>query len=199
MTSERNNATEASTADRLLTAARACVLDVGWKRTTLTDVANRAGVSRMTVYRTYVDMDSLFGDLMTREWAEVVASVVATDDRDASWPDRIATGVAGSVAALREDALLRRMVDVDPEWLLRYLLHRRGRSQDAVLDMLAEQITRGQSEGSLRAGDPVLLARSIVLTAHGFLFSSHTMTDETVTHAGLDHELAELVRRFLTP
>lgn len=199
MTSERNKSAEAPTADRLLAAARACVLDVGWKRTTLTDVANRAGVSRMTVYRTYVDMDSLFGDLMTREWAEVVASVVATDDADAAWPDRIATGVAKSVTALRDDALLRRMVDVDPEWLLRYLLNRRGRSQDAVLDMLAGQITQGQADGSLRAGDPVLLARSIVLTAQGFLFSSHTMTDGTVTHADLDHELAELVRRFLTP
>ncbi|MGH3349280.1 MAG: TetR/AcrR family transcriptional regulator [Nocardioides sp.] len=198
MTSVRNNG-EAPIADRLIAAARACVLDVGWKRTTLTDVANRAGVSRMTVYRTYADMDSLFGDLMTREWAEVVGTVVGPDDSDAAWPDRIATGVAASVTALREDSLLRRMVDVDPEWLLRYLLQRRGRSQDAVLDMLAGQIAQGQAEGSLRAGDPVLLARSIVLTAQGFLFSAHTMTDEAVTHAGLDQELAELVRRFLTP
>ena len=198
MTSVRNNA-EVPTADRLIAAARACVLDVGWKRTTLTDVANRAGVSRMTVYRTYADMDSLFGDLMTREWAEVVGAVVVTDDGDDAWPERIATGVAGSVTVLRDDVLLRRMVDVDPEWLLRYLLQRRGRSQDAVLDLIAKQITQGQAAGSLRAGDPVLMARSIVLTAQGFLFSAHTMTDETVTHAGLDQELAELVRRYLTP
>ena len=32
-----------------LDAARDCILDVGWKRTTLTDVARRAGVSRMTI------------------------------------------------------------------------------------------------------------------------------------------------------
>jgi AcrR family transcriptional regulator len=32
-----------------LDAARACILDVGWRRTTLTEVARRAGVSRMTI------------------------------------------------------------------------------------------------------------------------------------------------------
>ena len=35
----------------VLDAARACVLDVGVRRTTLSDVARRAGVSRMSLYR----------------------------------------------------------------------------------------------------------------------------------------------------
>ena len=39
-----------------LDAARACILDVGWRRTTLTEVARRAGVSRMTIYRAWPDM-----------------------------------------------------------------------------------------------------------------------------------------------
>ena len=37
--------------DVLLDAARACVLAVGVRRTTFSDVARRAGVSRMTLYR----------------------------------------------------------------------------------------------------------------------------------------------------
>ena len=40
-------------ADAYLDAARDCILDVGWRRTTLTEVARRAGVSRMTIYRTW--------------------------------------------------------------------------------------------------------------------------------------------------
>src|SRR6476659_6772036 len=63
-----------------LDAARACILDVGWRRTTLTEVARRAGVSRMTIYRTWPDMAAVLSDLMTREWAEVVATAVADDD-----------------------------------------------------------------------------------------------------------------------
>src|SRR6478736_4413276 len=61
--------------DAYLDAARDCILDVGWRRTTLTEVARRAGVSRMTIYRTWGDMPTLLGDLMTREWADLVEQV----------------------------------------------------------------------------------------------------------------------------
>ena len=60
--------------DSYLDAARDCILDVGWRRTTLTEVARRAGVSRMTIYRTWGDMPQLLSDLMTREWAGVVTA-----------------------------------------------------------------------------------------------------------------------------
>lgn len=203
---------ELPVADRLLDAARESLLSVGWRRTTLTDVARRAGVSRMTVYRTYPDMPALLGDLMTREWAEVVASVEAgvSAGTEAGWSDQIATRLVATVTALRENALVRRIIDVDPELLLPYLLDRRGRAQDAVLDLLTARIAEGQATGGVRAGDPVRLARTIVLAAHGFLLSATTMTDDPddpdatagaagrVTLAALDEELLELVRSYLS-
>src|SRR6201990_1936899 len=86
--------------DAYLDAARACILDVGWRRTTLTEVARRAGVSRMTIYRTWADMPTLLGDLMTREWEGVVTDqVVAEGDRPAI--DRITEGIVGTVRQLR--------------------------------------------------------------------------------------------------
>ena len=54
--------------DALLDAAQACVLAVGVRRTTMTDVARRAGVSRMTLYRRFPDVTSLMQALMTREF-----------------------------------------------------------------------------------------------------------------------------------
>ncbi|MCW2850996.1 MAG: TetR/AcrR family transcriptional regulator, partial [Nocardioides sp.] len=65
MPSLRNNPS-GEPGDAYLDAARACILDVGWRRTTLTEVARRAGVSRMTIYRSWSDMQTLLGDLMTR-------------------------------------------------------------------------------------------------------------------------------------
>ena len=199
MTSIRNIEDAPSTRERLLDAARESILSVGWKRTTLTDVARRAGVSRMTVYRAYPDMASLFGDLMTREWALVGAGVVAVEDADTDWPERIARRLVGMVKGLRTNELFHRIVDVDPELLLPYLLDRRGRSQQAVLDLLTARIDEAQRDGGVRAGDPERLARSLVLAAHGFVLSHQTMTDERVTEADLDAELAETVRRYLTP
>lgn len=203
MSSLRNipdeNGAAGRTAERLLDAAREAVLTVGWKRTTLSDVARRAEVSRMTVYRTYPDMTTLFGDLMTREWGQVVATVTARAGAhpDADPAGQVAEVLVGVVAALREDALLRRVVDVDPELLLPYLIDRRGRSQQAVVDLLAERIAAAQQHGA-RSGDPTLLARSLALATQGFLLSASTMTDDEVSTEDLDGELRELVRRYLS-
>jgi AcrR family transcriptional regulator len=185
--------------DGYLDAARDCILDLGWRRTTLTEVARRAGVSRMTIYRSWSDMQQLLGDLMTREWAGAVAASLAAEDPEASAVDRLVGDVVGTVRTLRENELFLRIVELDPELLLPYLLARRGRSQDAILATLAEAVRAGQSSGEVRAGNPVAIARGLVLAAHGFVLSAHTMVDDTVTVDALDAELALLLRRALLP
>jgi AcrR family transcriptional regulator len=181
-----------------LDAARACILDVGWRRTTLTEVARRAGVSRMTIYRTWADMPQLLGDLMTREWAGVVAAIV-DGDSDGSPAERLVRALAGGVRALRDNELFVRIVELDPELLLPYLLSRRGRSQDAVLGLVEEWIRAGQASGDVRPGDPVAIARALVLATHGFVLSAHTMVDDSVSEETLDEELTAVLTRALAP
>jgi AcrR family transcriptional regulator len=199
MSSLRNKPQPSSSAERLLAAARESILAVGWKRTTLTDVAARADLSRMTVYRTYSDMATLLADLMTHEWTQVVGEVVDAVDPTQPWPDRIAQGVTGTVQALRSNDLFRRMVDVDPEWVLPYLIDRRGRAQDAILERLVERLSLAQADRAIRSGDPMLIARTVILTAHGFTISAPTMADAAVSLSDLDAELTELIRRYLQP
>ena len=184
--------------DRYLDAARECILATGWKRTTLTDVARRAGVSRMTIYRTWPDMQTLLADLMTREWGGVVAEVAAAG-AGGSALERLSAGVSRTVAALRSNDLLRKIVEVDPEMLLPYLLQRRGRSQDNILDLLVPLVEEGQADGSVRSGDPVLLARSMLLAGHGFTLSAETMTDDARSVEAYDEQLRVLLERFLAP
>lgn len=182
-----------------LDAARDSILDVGWKRTTLTDVARRADVSRMTIYRTWPDMQTLLADLMTREWAGIVTAVPAPIDDDPT-PERIAAGLVAAIDALRANPLFRRILDLDAELLIPYLLDRRGRSQQAILHFLAPMIAAGQAAGVLRAGDPELLARTLVLAAHGLTLSAHTMTDpDGIDEADLARSFIELVTRGLAP
>lgn len=200
MTSLRHNGDPQAS---YLDAARACILDVGWRRTTLTEVARRAGVSRMTIYRTWPDMAAVLGDLMTREWGEVVATAVSAADGsladDATVADHLVAIVVAATRALRDNELFVRIVELDPELLLPYLLTRRGRSQQAIAELTAERIIEGQAEGSVRAGDPVTMARALLLAAHGFVLSGHTMIDDEVTEEALDAELALLVRGAVTP
>ena len=195
MTSIRNNE---RSEDRYLDAARECILATGWTRTTLTDVARRAGVSRMTIYRTWPDMQTLLADLMTREWGGVVAEVASAGAGSAPL-ERLSAGISRTVTALRSNDLLRKIVEVDPELLLPYLLQRRGRSQDNILDLLEPMVAEGQADGSVRDGDPRLLARSILLAAHGFTLSAETMTDDEHPVEAYDEELRALLERYLAP
>ncbi|GCD90319.1 TetR/AcrR family transcriptional regulator [Nocardioides sp. LS1] len=200
MTSLRHNSgSESDPRDAYLDAARACILDVGWRRTTLTEVARRAGVSRMTIYRSWSDMQQLLGDLMTREWSGVVTAIVADEDASASPVDRLVSDIVGTVRTLRENELFLRIVELDPELLLPYLLARRGRSQDAILALTTEAIRAGQAEGRMRGGNPVAIARGLLLAAHGFVLSAHTMVDGDASEDELDAELTTLLTRSLTP
>jgi AcrR family transcriptional regulator len=185
-----------------LDAARACILDLGWRRTTLTEVARRAGVSRMTIYRAWPDMPAVLGDLMTREWGEVVARAVDEADaaagKRARAAERIVAEVVATTRALRENELFVRIVELDPELLLPYLLTRRGRSQEAIAVHTAARLREGQQDGSVREGDPVAIARALLLATHGFVLSAHTMVDDEVGEDTLDRELEHLVRRVVS-
>jgi AcrR family transcriptional regulator len=185
--------------DGYLDAARDCILDVGWRRTTLTEVARRAGVSRMTIYRTWADMPQLLADLMTREWGGVVADTLAEEDPSAPTVDRLVCDIVGTVQRLRDNELFVRIVELDPELLLPYLLSRRGRSQDAILDLTTRAIAEGQAEGAIRAGNPVTIARGLLLAAHGYVLSAHTMVDDEITADEIDAELTRMLTRSLAP
>lgn len=193
MTSTRHNTVRGVNPgdDVFLDAARATILAVGWRRTTLTDVAKRAGVSRMTVYRRWPDMKSLLGDLLVREWGGIIDRALESSDGS------VAEGVVGTVAALRDNELFRRIVHVDPELLLPYLLERRGRNQDHVLELLTSTIAAGQQSGTVRDGEPAAMARALLLALQGFALSAPTMAD--IPRALLDDELRVLVERYLSP
>jgi AcrR family transcriptional regulator len=192
MTSLRHN----PVADPLLDAARDTILAVGWKRSTLTDVARRAGVSRMTMYRRWGDMHTMLADLMTREWGGLLDACLPSEAVAGSVP-AIAETVAAIVGALRDNELFAKIVQVDPELLLPYLLDRRGRTQEALLAVLTDAVAAGQRAGTVRAGNSLLLARAMLLAAYGFALSAPTMVGDGVDEQSLDAELRELVGRYL--
>ena len=185
--------------DGYLDAARACILDVGWRRTTLTEVARRAGVSRMTIYRTWGDMPRLLSDLMTREWAGVVAASVSPAEADDTVRDHLVADLVATVGNLRANELFGRILELDPELLLPYLFERRGRSQDAILALVESRVRAGQDAGTIRSGHPTVLTRSLLLAAQGFVLSAATMTGDGVDLDALDAELSTLLTRALLP
>jgi len=184
------------TNEAILDATRASIVDFGIRRTSLTEIARRAQVSRMTVYRRYPDVDAILRDLMTREFGLLMREVSTTPEGDDGRARTVWTLVAG-VRRLRDFPLLRKVIDSEPELLIPYLLGQVGGSQREALALLVVSIQAGQADGSIRDGDPATMAAALLLTAQSFLYSSATI--EGVTLEALDAELAHLADASLTP
>ncbi|MET7981920.1 MULTISPECIES: TetR/AcrR family transcriptional regulator [unclassified Streptomyces] len=191
-----------SDGDPVLDAVRDCVLAVGVRRTTLTDVARRAGVSRMTLYRRWPDVRSLVGDLMTREWIDVATRAMPEPEPDGHTRTLIVDGLVAGVEGFRAHPLFRKIIDVDPELLLPYVLDRRGASQEALLELLGDALEQGHTDGSVRLAPTRRQARSVLLVVQSFTLSLRTMTDEgdpELTSTAFLDELRILLERTLTP
>ncbi|MEU6273180.1 TetR/AcrR family transcriptional regulator [Streptomyces populi] len=191
-----------SDGDPVLDAVRDCVLAVGVRRTTLTDVARRAGVSRMTLYRRWPDVRSLVGDLMTREWIDVATRAMPEPQPDGHTRTLIVDGLVAGVEGFRAHPLFRKIIDVDPELLLPYVLDRRGASQEALLELLGDALEQGHADGSVRIAPTRRQARAVLLVVQSFTLSLRTMTDEDdpeLTGTAFLDELRTLLERTLTP
>jgi AcrR family transcriptional regulator len=184
------------TTNALLDATRAAVLDFGIRRTTLTDVARRAGVSRMTVYRRYPDVEALLRELMTREFSELLGHI----DADAEGPTgraRLVNALVSGVTALREHPLFQKVLAAEPELLIPYVFERMGGTQHAGLALIEREIAAGRQDGSIRAADPRVLARALLLVEQAFVLSAGVV--EGVALRPLLAELERLLEAALSP
>lgn len=175
----------------LLDAALACVMDVGLRRTTLADVARRAGVSRMTVYRQFTDLDTLVSALLTRELVQVITDV---EQEVAALPtarQRLVEAAVQTVARTAAHPLYQRILDLDPELLLPLIVDRFGSTQRAAMELVSAQLAKGQADGSIRPVDVATAATVLQLTTQSFVFSARLVDDAAVA------ELRTLLERYL--
>ena len=180
MTSVRNT---------LLDAAQASVLDVGLRRTTLADVARRAGVSRMTVYRHFDDLDSLVAALLTREISALLVEVEAEVAPLTTTRERLVEACVRSVERLRDHALYRRLLDLDPELLLPFVFDRFGSSQRAARDLVADLLV--DADDSIRDLDVEATATAVLLVCQSYVFSARFISQDELK------ELRHVLDRYL--
>ncbi|WP_340557797.1 TetR/AcrR family transcriptional regulator [Streptomyces sp. GSL17-111] len=186
-------------AETLLDAAHEAIATFGLRRLTLTDVARRAGVSRPTIYRRWRDIDTLVGDLLTREMRAVTLAAVpraAAEGHDGR--TRLVAGAAHIVGALREHALLARILDTEPEVLVTYTFQRLGSSQRNALGFTEEQVRGGQADGSIRDGEPAELARMVLLVVQTTV-QSWRLVDDVLPLPRLTAELRRMLDAYLRP
>jgi AcrR family transcriptional regulator len=183
--------------DPILDAARATVLDFGVTRTTVSEVARRAQVSRMTVYRRYPDGESLVRALMAREFSDLLQRAERGAGDGVSERERLVASVLRAVELLLTDPVLLRLLEVDVDLLLPYFTREPGRFQRMARELFARRVQAGQADGSIRAGDPPRMAATAELSMRGVVLAALGL-DEAERAASL-RELGVMLDAYLRP
>jgi AcrR family transcriptional regulator len=182
----------------LLDAARSCVAERGIARTTVSDVARRAGASRMTVYRSFPDAATLWSSLLTREIGSIVEDAEAAAATLPTARERLIEATLRAVAAIRDDAVIRRVIELDGERLLPYLTVRRGQAQEIAIAAIREHLHAGSRDGSIRKLHAEAASRLLELVLRSLLTASPGLVDDALTPA-IDAELRVMLDAWLRP
>jgi AcrR family transcriptional regulator len=181
-----------SSREQVLDAVAESVRAVGVRRTTMAEIARRADLSRSTLYTHFADVREATAALLTRELLTLLAAATADrEDVDEDVLDGRHRLVGRALLLARvvpDDPLIERILELDGELLVPYLVHRLGSSQRAILDAVTDLVAEGQSDGSIRSGDPAAIAFTVFLVAQAFVISARIAEAEH----GRETVLAEL-------
>jgi AcrR family transcriptional regulator len=104
--------------EQVLDAALAQFEDLGIRRSTIEDIARRAGIDRVTVYRRVGSKDDVIQAVITREARKLIDHVTSTTAPLETLEDRIATGFATAIVQVRTNALFNRMLALEGDTVL---------------------------------------------------------------------------------
>lgn len=150
--------TDDALSNRILDAALALAAASGLRHLTMDEVARRAGVGRMTVYRRFGSKAALVDALAVRECRACLARIASAVPSDGALDERMAALFAATLTVIREHPLLERLARVEPESLLRELTRDDSAVFRLVREFLIGLIDAGQAAGSLPGGDPAVIA-----------------------------------------
>ncbi|WP_307796778.1 TetR/AcrR family transcriptional regulator [Williamsia soli] len=183
------------TRTRLLDAAYEQFCRMGIQRSSMEDVAKRAGMSRITVYRRFATKDALVEQVILREFRRYFDRFLA-DIRDArSAADRVVLGFVSSLRAFRGNPLIGGLMYAEPTLLAGSMIGDEGRMLGAVSQFVAGQLRREQQAGTVAATlDTDLVGEMMVRVAASFLTIPSRAVD-----LDDDSVLESVARQFLVP
>ena len=183
-----------SVEERILDAAAACILAFGVERTTMTEIARRARVSRPTIYRRWPDIRWVIAELLTVRIAGVLGDV---PDRGVG-REAVVDRVVDVAEHLRNDEIVQSVIRNAPSLAMVYIAERLGTSQQILIDALAVAIKAGQEDGSIRAGDPHQIGAMCLLITQSTIQSAQ-MVEKLLDAEALNVELSLALNGYLKP
>ncbi|MFD8558635.1 TetR/AcrR family transcriptional regulator [Streptosporangium canum] len=180
---------------RILDAAYEQFCRMGIRRSTMEDVARRAGVSRITVYRRFATKDALVEHVVRREFRRYFDQFLIDIEQARTAADRVVLGFVSSLRAIRRNPLIGGLIAAEPDLLVPSMVNDGGRTLATVRQFVAGQLRREQHAGNVSSDlDTDLAAELMVRISASFLaIPSHVVDLDD------DEQLAGVARRFLVP
>ena len=197
-------ATAAAAREQRKTARREAILKAGQKvfakkgfdGATIADIAHEAGVASGTVYLYYESKIDLFAALNAQLW-EVVTDAM----RDADAPPDVRGGTQARIHAVFNAADhnrdLLRIVFLNPDPRTE-VARRMKHSDQARTEPLIELFQAGMQAGTVREGDPAMLARLISSLVVIALYQCFIQQDSGNVRA-FEETVTEMIVGALTP
>jgi AcrR family transcriptional regulator len=180
---------------RVLDAAYEQFSRMGVQRSTMEDVARRAGVSRITVYRRFATKDALVEHVVRREFRRYFDRFLLDIGQAETAADRVVLGFVSSLRAIRRNPLIGGLIATEPDLVVPSMISDGGRTLATVREFVAGQLRHEQRAGTVSADlDIDHVAELMVRISASFLAIPSLLID-----LDDDDQLAALARRFLVP
>ena len=181
--------------EEVLDAALAQFEDLGIRRSTIEDIARRAGVDRVTVYRRVGSKDAVAQVVIAREVHRLVDEVSSACATLPTFEERLAVGFATAIQHVRSNALYNRLIALEPDTVLPHLTTDAGPLLAIGVAAAMSLLSQAQQDGVLgEVRDLQGVAEMLVRVVHSFV-----LTPRSVLKLQSDAELKSFARRHLVP
>ena len=185
-----------ATSERILDEAVRQAEEFGVRRFTIGEVAQRVGVSRVTVYKYFPGKDQLIQAVLQREMRRFLRDVDAAVAPYETLEERLVEGFVFALGWLRKHRLLNRLLRTDPELIVPNLTVGAGPVLAAGREFIASFARREAADGSLPLseeqieGVSELLARAVL---------SFLLTPDSVLGMRTQAEVRVFAEQYLAP
>lgn len=181
--------------ERILDAAAELFARSGIRRSSIEDVARRAGVSRITVYRRFPTKNLLVEEVLLRDLRAFFAGIrVAAGEAD-TVGERLVEGFSLALGAARANPLFGGLIAVEPEVILPFLTTGGSGFLRTVSDFVATQLRREQEAGAIAETVDIRIAAEVLAR----ITLSFSLTPDSYVDLNDPGQVRAFARGFLAP
>jgi AcrR family transcriptional regulator len=184
-----------SAGDRVLDAAYEQFSLVGIQRSSMEDVARRAGVSRVTVYRHFANKDALVQQVLHREFERYVRRYLEDLEQAETAVDRILGGYVSTLQGIRRNPLLRGLLSVELDALVSSMAGRTDQVLAMARMFIASQLHAEQAAGEIADHIDVDVVADLMTR----VAISYVLIPSDVIDLDDDEQTLAMARSFLLP